>query len=191
MKQWLMVIVALLMVGCSSSLPTKHYYQLASDFSGSAVTIANANKHLVVIDSIKLAGYLDKPGIVYQTNDVEYLTASNNLWASSLAQQLKNRTIHDLSVLLPGYLVVGDSLALPKGNRPKTLIALSIDSFHGSYTGDGVIKGRWIITNPKGEVSVKNFDYVLRQSEDGYDALVRTLSKGWQEEIIYVARVIK
>jgi len=186
MKKSIITLLLLFIVGCSSSIPNKTYYQLDSDFSDSKVLQARKVNDAIVIEDIKVANYLDKNGIVYQTGELEYTTANNNLWLTSLSDQITQRLVQDLSILLPNYLVTTQP-----ANHPKLTVKLFIDAFHGVYTGDAVIKGRWQMTNNKNEVITKNFDYTLRLGEDGYLALVKTLSKGWQEEEIDLVRSLK
>lgn len=185
MKKLLMISIVWLLVGCSSTMPERTYYQLSSDFA-----VDNLQPQKVVnrlfVDAISVASYLDKTGIVYQTDALEYNTANNNLWLTTLSNQLQQRVVTDLSVLLPNYFVTSEPV-----NNPKVKIKLFIDAFHGSYTGEAVIKGRWVISYANDAMVTKNIDVRLRLSEDGYPALVQTLSKGWQEQEIELVRAIK
>ncbi|QIQ21865.1 ABC-type transport auxiliary lipoprotein family protein [Zophobihabitans entericus] len=185
MKKLIVTLCVLFVVSCSSSSPAKRYFQLTSDFSQTEQPASQAVKDFIWIESVNVAPYLNTLGIVYQTNDVEYVTANNNLWASSLSQQITARVVHDLSMLLPGRLVSDKPLS-----KPVTTLKVFIDSFHGHYAGDALIKGRWII-NHNDTMTVKNFNYVIRQSQDGYEDLVKTLSKGWQEEEVDLVKTTK
>lgn len=178
MKKLFILIMLFLVVGCASSLPNKTYYQLKSDFSDSHILHSHKVKDVILINNIQVANYLDKNGIVYQTDDMQYVTANNNLWLTPLSDQIKQRLVQDLAVLMPNYL-----LTTQPTNNPKATLTLYIDSFHGVYTGDAVIKGYWVITTVK-DVIIKHFDYRLRLTDDGYLAVVKALSQGWQEEEI-------
>lgn len=177
MKKLIIISLLLALAGCSSDIPNKAYYQLGSDLNDSKELQTRKVNDIVYIEEINVANYLDQTGIIYQTNPNEYITANNNLWLTSLSNQIKQRLVQDLSVLLPNYLVTTQT-----PNKSKFSIKLFIDSFHGVYTGDAVIKGRWLITNSHNEVITKNFDQTLRLTDDGYLALVKALSIGWQNE---------
>ncbi|RKS86928.1 hypothetical protein DES39_0134 [Orbus hercynius] len=185
MKKYVIIALLFLVAGCSSTMSNKVYYQLTSDFSVNNLQPQTVD-NVIVIDSVNVANYLDKTGIVYQTDAIEYSTANNNLWLTTLSNQIQQRVIIDLSALLPNYYVT----AAPTQN-PRATIKLFIDSFHGSYTGDALIKGKWVITYKDNQVITKNIDMKLRQSEDGYAALVKTLSKGWQNEELDLIRTVK
>ena len=178
MKRLIILSVIFLIAGCSSSLPNKTYYQLTSDFSDSTHLQPRKVTDVIFIDNVKVANYLDKNGIVYQIDKIKYVTANNNLWLTPLSDQIKQRLLQDLSILLPNYLITAQPSLSPKAS-----IKLYIESFHGVDTGDAVIKGYWLISNTKGVIT-KPFDYTLRLANDGYTALVNTLSLGWQEEEI-------
>lgn len=185
MKKLMTICVLFLVVGCSSTLPNKTYYQLTSDFTNNNLQYQKVD-NVIFIDSVSVASYLDKVGIVYQTDAIEYSTASNNLWLTTLSDQIQQRVVTDLSALLPNDFVTAEPVT-----NPKVKIKLFIDAFHGSYTGDALIKGRWVISYEGNNIVTKNIDARLRLSDDGYAALVKTLSKGWQEQEIELARSLK
>lgn len=58
---------------------------------------------------------------------------------------------------------------------------MTVTGFHGRYDGRAIIRGVWILKH-QGQLIKQPFDLELKQSEDGYDALVRTLAAGWQQE---------
>ena len=184
-KQIIILLSLLLMASCSS-LPEKHYYQLSSDFAGNQTTQSANRKNVIYLESVNVAAYLNKSGIVYQTGEVEYRTANHNLWLTPLQDQIEQRVLQDLSLLLPDYIVTNKLIAPRAFN-----VQLFIDAFHGYYQGEALIKGYWLIENEQHQFITKSFDYTQRQSEDGYQALVKELSKAWQEEIIDFAKSLK
>ncbi len=54
------------------------------------------------LEHISVADYLAQNSVVYQTNDVRYLIAQKNLWASPLDQQMQQTMVTNLSSALPG-----------------------------------------------------------------------------------------
>ncbi|WP_334322907.1 ABC-type transport auxiliary lipoprotein family protein [Gilliamella apicola] len=176
----------MLLVGCSANTENKSYFQLASNLPVQTPKTMKSTNRFIKIDSIDVASFLNKSGIVLQTEDIKYVTAINNLWVSTLSQQLEERLVQDLSLLLPDYLISSKSLA-----TPTLTVKLFIDGFHGGYNGDAIIKGRWIVTNNKNHIETKPFERHIPLVKNGYDALVKALSKGWQEEEQDFANSIK
>lgn len=83
MKKWLVTIAALWLAGCSSGEINKNYYQLPVVQSGTQSTASRGNR-LLWVEQVTVPDYLAGNGVVYQTSDVKYVIANNNLWASPL-----------------------------------------------------------------------------------------------------------
>lgn len=165
-----------LLAGCSSKSIGKSYYQLSSNIGNVLTQTMQTKKNFMWIESVEVADFLNKPGIVLQTRDINYVTANNHLWVSTLSQQLRDRLEQDLMRLLPNYLVSNQAIA-----TPTLRVKLYIDAFYGSYTGDAVIKGRWVVGDSRDRLYTKAFERHVPLTRNGYDALVKALSRGWQD----------
>ena len=103
MNKWLLMAGALLLTACSSGVDNKSYYQLpVATQSGGQSTASQGNRQLWV-EQVAVPDYLAGNGVVYQTSDVKYVIATNNLWASPLDQQLRNTLVANLGSQLPGW----------------------------------------------------------------------------------------
>jgi len=184
MKRWIPVALALALSACSS-MPDTTYYQLPSAAKGAVASSADAMRPAVFVQHVSVPDYLSGNGLVYQTSDVKYVIAANNLWASPLDQQLQQTLVANLSEALPGWLVSSS----PLGQQQETL-NVNVTGFHGRYDGHAVISGDWVLER-QGEIVKRSFTLALPQNEDGYDALVRTLAAGWQQEAQDIAGAIR
>lgn len=179
------ILGAALLLGACSSTPDKTYYQLPADTtpvqvrSGSGVV---AQPLTIWVQQVAVPDYLAGNGLVYQTSDVKYIIAKDNLWASPLDQQLEQTLVANLSKALPGRLVS----ATPIGDRHDTL-TVSVTGFQGRYDGQAIVSGEWVLQH-EGRVIKQGFAVALPQHEDGYDALVRTLAQGWQQTAQQIAQ---
>ena len=97
MKKWLVVMMAVWLTSCSSSGENISYYQLPIA-QGGVQSSANHGNRLLWVEQIAVPDYLAGNGVVYQTSDVQYVIANNNLWASPLDQQLRNTLVANLSM---------------------------------------------------------------------------------------------
>ncbi|HHK5683960.1 TPA: ABC-type transport auxiliary lipoprotein family protein, partial [Serratia marcescens] len=104
MMKWIPVALALLLSACSSS-PQKTYYQLPALGVPATAGSSGASTRQLWLEHVSVADYLAQSGVVYQTNDVQYVIAQNNLWASPLDQQLQQTLVTNLSSALPGWVV--------------------------------------------------------------------------------------
>lgn len=173
-------------IGCSSDVPNKSYFQLTSNLANNGSTMTQSTHYFIWIESIEVADFLNKSGIVLQTDDIKYTTATNHLWVSALSQQLAERLSQDLTQIMPNYLVSTNSIT-----TPSLTVKLFIDGFHGNYNGDAIITGRWVMTDKSGKIVTKVIKRQIPLTTNGYDALVKALSQGWQDEELDFANSIK
>ncbi|WP_188471372.1 membrane integrity-associated transporter subunit PqiC [Hafnia psychrotolerans] len=190
MMKWIPVVLALFLTACSSS-DHKTYYQLpilsstTGTTSGSSIVPQGVQRQLWV-ENVSVADYLAGNGLVFQTNDVQYVLTQNNLWASPLDQQLQQSLVTYLGRDLPGRVVS----AQPASSVEQDVLNVNVTGFHGRYDGSALISGSWVLTH-NGQTTQRNFNLTLKQNEDGYDALVRILAVGWQQEAGQIAKQIK
>ncbi|WP_413723416.1 membrane integrity-associated transporter subunit PqiC [Sodalis sp. RH24] len=176
MRKGILLALALLLAACGGN-SDKHYYQLpvaAQDNAGQGLPSTGVTRH-IWLSRVNVSDYLAGSGVVYQQSDVRYVTASNNLWASPLEQQLQQTMIAHLSNRLPGVLV-----SASQGQGDQDTLEFNVTGFHGRYDGRAVIQGEWVLTH-NSQVTRHPFILTLKQDQDGYDALVRTLAQGWQQ----------
>lgn len=175
MKKWLPLIVALALSACSSD-DGKTYYQLPQGSSPAMQAVSQPGTHLLWIEQVAVPDYLAGNGVVYQTSDVQFVIATSNLWASPLDQQLRNTLVSNLGSALPGWVVASQ----PLGND-QDILNVNVTGFHGRYDGKVIVSGEWLL-NHQGQLIKRPFHLELKQQEDGYDAMVKTLAQAWQQE---------
>ncbi len=193
MKKWIPVVLALFLAACSSS-NKKTYYQLPTLSNAAPVAVVSTGGGLTPpteqsklwVSQVSVADFLGTSGLVYQTNDVRYVMAANHLWASPLDQQLQQTLQGYLRQDLPGWVVSGQQASDGKQEQ----LSVNVTGFHGRYDGSALISGTWTLTQ-EGQVTQHSFNIVLKQPKDGYDALVRTLATGWQQEASSIATQIR
>ncbi len=155
-------IAALLLVGCSSSQQQPTTYFIAQTPTA-GVTQTSCQ---LSVDSVKLASYLDRSGLVYQTAPQKLVVAQQHLWAGDITEQIHIRV---------------DSMfnqVCPKLDKP-LLLSLNFTEFYGRYTGDAVIGGQWSLADTSGKpVTEARFHYEIPLPEEGYPALVDSLNMG-------------
>ncbi|MFS2224934.1 membrane integrity-associated transporter subunit PqiC [Pantoea sp. B65] len=184
MMKWIPLAMALALSACSST-PETTYYQLPAASAGQSDSAGSASSPpLLWVEHVSVPDYLAGNGVVYQTSDVQYVIAANNLWASPLDQQLQQTLVSNLSAALPQWIVS----ASPVGEQHDTL-NVNISGFHGRYDGKVIVSGEWLLQH-NNQLIKRPFQLALAQNEDGYDALVRTLAKGWQQEAQQIANEI-
>lgn len=182
MKKWIVLAAVCLLAACSST-ENKTYYQLPQA-TGTVQNIASSSQRLLWVEQVNIPDFLAGSGVVYQTSDVQYVIASNNLWASPLDQQLRTTLVANLSNQLPGWVVSSQ----PLGSDQDTL-NVSVNGFHGRYDGKVIVSGEWLL-NHQGQLTKRPFHIELAQQQDGYDAMVKMLAQAWSQEATSIAQTI-
>ena len=116
MKKWLVVAMAFWLTSCSSSGDNKSYYQLPVAQGGVQSSVSQGNR-LLWVEQVSVPDYLAGNGVVYQTSDVQYVIANNNLWASPLDQQLRNTPVTGFHGRYDGKVVVSGEWLLNHQGR--------------------------------------------------------------------------
>ncbi len=70
------------------------------------------------------------------------------------------------------------------------MLNVNVTGFHGRYDGRVIVSGEWLLNN-QGQLVKRPFHIELKQQQDGYDAMVKTLGQAWQQEAQMMAAEIK
>ncbi|WP_158674481.1 membrane integrity-associated transporter subunit PqiC [Candidatus Pantoea edessiphila] len=178
MKKEAIILVIALLTACSGS-SKKTYYHLPLE-TNHIHTISNKyhnNQPVLWIQQILLPDHLAGNGLVYQTNDVEYVITNHNLWINPLVQQLKQTMISNLSDNLPEWFISAD---IPMIKDKISKLNIIMKKFQGRYDGKVIISGEWLLEHGKYFIK-RDFSFIIPQKKDGYDELVYTLSLGWHK----------
>lgn len=184
MKKWLFIAGVMVLTACSSGSDNKSYYQLPLAVQTGGQSSSSQGNRLLWVEQVVIPDSLAGNGVVYQTSDVQYVIANNNLWASPLDQQLRNTLVANLNSQLPGWIVASQ----PLGSDQDTL-NVTVTGFHGRYDGKVIISGEWLL-NHQGQLIKRPFYLELKQQQDGYDEMVKMLAQGWVQESASIAKEI-
>ncbi|MXP51014.1 membrane integrity-associated transporter subunit PqiC [Pantoea sp. SoEX] len=179
MKKSYIILITILLTACCSTAVKKIYYRLPLETNA----IVDKKKYhyndkcAIWVQQILLPDHLAGNGLVYQTNDVEYIITNNNLWANPIVQQLKETMIYNLNKNLPGWFI--SDIPMLK-NKTTNKLNVILHKFQGRYDGKAIISGEWILEYKKYFI-MHHFSFIVPQKKDGYDGLISTLSLGWHK----------
>ncbi|WP_457809198.1 PqiC family protein [Kushneria sp. EE4] len=169
-----------MLAGCAGQATEFHRYTLPLADQRTAEPGASLpdSAPTLAVSSVRLADYLDGQGVVYQTSDIEVNEAQTNLWADNLSAQLTRSLQRTLGDRLRDHRVLGETLA---GDRADTGVRVTLSQFQGRYDGMAVLAGQYQLRDAGGNLMAQHhFDIERPLEDDGYPALVRTLSQGWE-----------
>lgn len=180
MRQLLIPAVGLWLAACASE-PTPAYYALTLPDEAPPARVASQGRRLLV-QRVELPDYLMGPGIAFQQDDVQLVTASQARWAETLDRQLTLSLLEQLSRRLPDVELVEGA---GSGEAPQ--LWLSLSAFQGRHDGRALLAGRWRLVQGERTLASGRFQRSEPLQDDGYPALVRALRQGWLAEVDQLA----
>lgn len=173
--------VIFMLSGCSSApTPETQYFVLTpktlTTSTATSKTLQNDSKNVVVIESIKLAEFLDQSGIILQTDTHQIKVAHYHRWGEQLKRNLHRYISETLGAQLPQYVFRNDSKFNP--SAPYQYLDISIRQFNGTTDGLALLSGHWILKDSDTNTFRinKSFSYQASLSNSGYPELVNHLA---------------
>ena len=179
MSRNLWLFIVFIIAGCSGQPKIETQLFLLSpelqNSSDGSNQIINNHEQIIIIEPIKLANYLDQPGIVLQTDKNKIQVAHYHRWAEPLGQNIHRYVSQALSDNSTDYTFLKHA----KFTNQVSDLVLSIDlnQFNGSSTGGAYVAGSWQLRNSKENELIlsDSFYYEKTLSESGYPELVNQL----------------
>lgn len=167
----------LVLTGCASQTVQTSSYLLPT----STPEQQYSNALAVAIAPIRLSGLLDNPGIVMEINDIEVHQARHHLWAEDIDVQLQQQLQQHLILSLPQAQIVAKGQPL-HADLPQREVRVSVNAFQGSYNGNAIVQGQWLLLGDQGQL-LKQHNFRVEQplATDGYPTLVRALASAWNQ----------
>lgn len=182
----------LLVLGCASSPPTRHYTLSSLQEGGSERKESASNQGLAIrVGPIKFSEYLDRTEIVTRSSSNKITLSEFDLWAGSLAEDFSRVLAENLSVLLST-----ESVMVYPGARPSSVdyqITVDVIRFDGPLGGDISLIARWAIVEGKEKklVSVRKSTIIEPSGGKGYEATVAADSRALEKLSREIAETIR
>lgn len=165
----LLLATSLLLCACSSTPKPTHSYLLRS--SNNMETRQLSTSETLSLGSLKVAEYIDQPGLVTEQADGTIHTARYNKWAEPLRLSLREFLCAEISVKV-GYDVV-DSRGKSSSDRKVDVV---ISQLHGDSEGNAVLSAEWTLKEGE-KLKAFRFAETLPLEGSGYDALIDAQKK--------------
>lgn len=143
------------------------YYLLSSD---SQSYVKETYQQVIGIRPVKVAPYINTPGIALLTRENHIRIANQHLWAEQPDQAITRVLHNELDQRLTDSRV--DDGSLGRNNDWNYSIATQIDQFHGTETGEAVLSGHWQIKKNEQVISTYRFNLKQPLVKPGYTSLV-------------------
>ena len=165
----LLVVIALLAIGCAGSPPPSPTYYLlpVSDSEGMRETKPEV---LIGLGRIEVSPYLRQQGLVVETEPGQVRPASYHLWAEPLQVGLRGFLRQEISTAL-GF-DIGTNTTEYTGWDYR--VDLTLERLHGTLSGQAQIVARWVVRTSTDIESATGYRFakVGALPREGYAALV-------------------
>lgn len=182
--------------GCSSApKPETQHFVLTPNTQTTSTAkskvLEDESKNIVVLELIKLAKFLDQPGIVLQTDTHQIEVAHYYRWGEPLKRNLHRYILETLTAQLPQHTLQNDSKYNP--TTPHLYLDISVNQFNGTTNGVALLSGHWILKHTDSMTSIvnKSFSYQASLENSGYPELVTQLASLLEELCTDIASTIK
>lgn len=162
-------LIALVLASCASP---KSFYVLSAEGpppSGGGPGVG--------VGPVSLAGYLDRPNLVFQEGGNRMSIAESHRWAGDLEENIARVTATNLG----RKLGTGNVRVYPWGadNELRYQISLDIRQLHGTADGDAVLDAAWRVYSlpDRRMISSKSWSGVEPLTADGYDEMAAAESR--------------
>lgn len=156
------------LIGCASPIPQETFYLLRSEAPDRVERLEPPLR--IGLGRISVAPYLDRTGLVVETDAHQIRTARYHHWAEPLDQGLRSFLRSEISRAL-GYAV---SAGADRIDARDFRVDVAVDVLHGSLSGNAWLSGSWRVTRRPGgeEVGSYGFSRSVPLARGGYAGLV-------------------
>jgi uncharacterized lipoprotein YmbA len=163
----LVFVITSVLAGCSGAAPVHTQYLLRSE--GSDDTVKSTAPARIGIGRVVIATYLDRSGLIIETDDGVIRPARYHEWAEPLEQSLLLYLRAETSKAL------GESVGLNPADRDRWdfTVDVFVEEFHGTVAGEALLVAAFRITQ-SGETEPTDYRFSKRAplAEEGYPAMV-------------------
>ena len=175
---------------CAATAPTTFYVLSGGAESESASPAKeNDNSSLIGVGPVEIAGYLDRPQIVFRASENELELAEFDKWAEPLDRNIERVLVHNLS----GMLRTEHVIIRPWSPLQMTYqIAVRVHRFDASADGEVFLRARWAILQERGRrmLVMKTSQYSEQMTDQEYQATEATLNRDYKGMAAAMSRAL-
>lgn len=187
MRISLLIISTLLLAACSGEPIKYNHYLLRADVPAEATRQMNSEG--ILLTHVRVATYLNEPGLVLETNEGQINTAQLHLWAEPLRHSLHKFLADEITT------ASGQDIYMTRNgiSSPSAELSIKIDQLHGTNDGEALIVAGWAVsTMVDGKKTKAAYQFAKRSTlqSDGYEALVASEKLLLQELAKEIAKTL-
>ncbi|NNF66524.1 MAG: membrane integrity-associated transporter subunit PqiC [Gammaproteobacteria bacterium] len=162
-----LVLIAGGLVACGSQPVKDHYYSLvlAAEQPMSQVSAAKSGKRIIV-GPVRLARYLDQPGLAMQISSSEIQSANHHFWAEPLSEAISKVLVRDITQRMQGADIERSSVSTHAS--PDCRVEIEFEKFHSTSDSRVVSAGRFWLHSANSRGAAQEFSISETLMLDGY-----------------------
>jgi uncharacterized lipoprotein YmbA len=137
--------------------------------------VGAAQKPIIILKSVRIPYYVDRPQIVTATGKNAYHLSELNRWAEALDHNISRVLAQNLTLLVPAEVL------FPKNSntaeRTSFRLSINILEFHADPQGQAGLTAQWQITRDDGTVLNRQVSYREPASITDYAVMVKALNE--------------
>lgn len=137
--------------------------------------VGAAKKPVIILKSVRIPYYVDRPQIVIATGKNAYHLSELNRWAEALDHNISRVLAQNLTLLVPAEVL------FPKNSntaeRTSFRLSINILEFHADPQGQAGLTAQWQITRDDGTVLNRQVSYREPASITDYSVMVKALNE--------------
>ncbi|WAK00405.1 PqiC family protein [Methylobacter sp. YRD-M1] len=154
--------------------PSPQFYML-EPISGLERPAGGAQKPVIILTSIRIPHYVDRPQIVTATGQNAYQLSELNRWAEALDHNIRRVLAQNLTTLVPAEVEFSSNPNTTE--RAKFRVSVNILEFHVDSQEQAGLKAQWQITRNDGMVLNQQESYRVPASTIDYSVMVKALNE--------------
>ncbi len=169
-------LCCLFCVACTSTQKFEYY-----DIVTPSLSEAQSNEKMayLLVQPVSMPAYLDSTSLLYRVSDVEVIQTTQHKWIDDLS------TLLTLSLFryFHGYNANFHSIASCPENLECFILAVKVSDFSSDYHGNSTVEFSWMLQKEYQNICIGDAKKTYTRADDGYPAMVSTLSKGWHDAL--------
>lgn len=173
----LLSVLLLSLTACiGGTTPPSQFYMLEPISEiGNSGPAGTTPKPVIILASVRIPRYVDRPQIVTATGKNAYRLSELNRWAESLDHNINRVLTQNLTLLVPAE--VGFSNNSTMAGRANLRVSVNILEFHADPQGQAGLTAQWHIKRGDGLLVNRQMSYTAPASTSDYRIIVEALNE--------------
>jgi uncharacterized lipoprotein YmbA len=137
--------------------------------------VGAAKKPVIILKSVHIPYYVDRPQIVTATGKNAYHLSELNRWAEALDHNIRRVLAQNLALLVPAEVELSSNPNTAE--RTSFRVSVNILEFHVDPQEQAGLKAQWQITRNDGMVLNQQVSYRVPASTTDYSVMVKALNE--------------